>query len=75
MSYGAFESIDIVLTNEEEFRKKVCGTCEHEEICNAWEFRTMRTLYANKNDKTQEPLKADNGTKGVYRCVNYNLQE
>lgn len=75
MSYGAFESIGIVLINEQEFRKRICGTCEYREICEAWEFETMRTLYTNKNNKTQEPLKAKNGTEGVYRCASYTLQE
>jgi len=75
MSAPSFESKGIVITNEAEFRTKVCGTCKHMTICSEWEFETMRTLYSNINRSTKEPLKADDGTEGVYRCASYSAGE
>jgi len=64
------EKEGIIITNEEEFRTKICGTCRWKPVCDEWEFRTGTTLYSNRTTAGQ-PFVADDGTERVYRCSSF----
>ena len=70
MSYAHFEIQGVEITDEQKFRREVCGTCKHQQICEEWEFATGKTLYANKQEPG-ELFAGDSGKKGVYRCALY----
>ena len=74
MSYH-LEVKGIIITDEDEFRKKMCGICKSRETCEDWEISTGQTLYTNENRATKEPLIAHDGTKGVFRCASYGVEE
>ena len=76
MTYASFElDQKEVITKEESFREKACGTCLNNTVCAQWEFQTGQTLYSNVNSQTREPLKSKDGTSNVYRCNCYDPED
>ena len=76
MTYASFEiQRKVVITKEESFIRKACGTCRHREICEEWEYTTGQTLYSNKTTKAKEPFIGPNGEVGVYRCTGYEEED
>ena len=76
MSYPLEEQEGLEITDEEEFRRKVCGQCRFKEVCENWEFETAHTLYSNEVKSTHEPYKGGKtGKLGVYRCASFEGKE